>query len=536
MINGGATLTVGGAIGGAGFGLIKDGVGTLALSGSSGYSGPTSIVGGTLSLTGAGAINSSSGITVNGGSLLQTSTAAITPAVALTAGTVDGTTTINTVNVANNAAAVVAHGNGTVNPITIGSLNFSGAGTVSIITSTASQATPKIATTSLSTSAAGNVVITANNTAGIWNAGTYALMSYSGAIGGAGFAQFVSGQFVGLSSRQTVDLTNVGGVINAVIGGDTLVWTGALNGQWATAAQASPKNWKLSVSGAATDFSTLDAVTFNDSATTGNVNITGNVFAAGVQFANTAALPYTVSSSGGFGITNGIVSINGGGSVTITNNNTYAGGTVLNNGTLNINSGGTASPAASAIGTGPLTITGGTLDNTSGGNVTLATANAQNWNGDFTFKATSDLKFTRGDTAANPQLTNNAAARVTLGGTGTSRTVTVAAGQLTVGPIGSSGTLGLTKAGPGTLTIDSTSSTDNGAQSNIGGVLNVTDGLLRIGLQGASTGSDLNAGGLAGSGTIENGSNQTRWIILNQPTDQTFSGVLQDGTGGAGWV
>src|SRR5204863_9058244 len=71
-----------------------------------------------------------------------------------------------------------------------------------------------------------------------------------------------------------------------------------------------------------------------------------------------------------------------------------------------------------------------------------------------------------------------------------------------------------------------------GAQSNIG-VLNVTNGKVQIGLQGAASASDFNATGISGSGTIENGSNQTRWVILNQATNQTFSGVLQDGTGGA---
>ena len=504
--------------------LAKAGTGNLALSGVDTYTGATTVTAGTLSLTGAGSINASSGITVNGAGakFVQSSSVAVSTPVTVTLGTLDGTGTVNTATVANAAGAGVANGNGTLSPLTIGSLTFNGAGAMNVVMSPATASTAKIQTTTLATNAAGKVTVNATNTLGIWDPGTYSIVTYTGAIGGAGFSAFQAGTFASLGARQSATLSNsTPGLISVIIGGDRAVWTGAGDGNWDTAAH-SPKNWKLSSSSAPTDFVANDAVLFDDTATgTTTVNLTANVSTGAITF-NNSAKNYTIQTAGAFGITSGAVFLNGTGAVTLSSANTYAGGTNLNAGTLNINNAG-------AIGTGALTINGGTLDNSSGAPLTLTNHNAQNWNGDFAFTGTSDLKFSAGDAVANPQVTNNGAAAVTLGGTGSSRTVTVSSGNLTVGPI--SGGLGLTKAGAGSLTIDSSTGTGNAAQSTIGGELNVTGGLVQIGLPGAASASDFNVGGLAGSGTIENSSNQNRNVIVNNATDAVFSGVLQDGTG-----
>jgi autotransporter-associated beta strand protein len=125
-------------------------------------------------------------------------------------------------------------------------------------------------------------------------------------------------------------------------------------------------------------------------------------------------------------------------------NNGYAGGTTLANGTLVLNNN-------NALGTGALTINGGTLDSTVAG-VTLAN-NAQNWNGDFTFNGTQSL-----NTGTGP---------VTLG---SSRVVTVNAGNLTVGGIVSGAGDSLTLAGSGMLTLTS-SNTYTGDTIVSGGTL-----------------------------------------------------------------
>jgi autotransporter-associated beta strand protein len=77
-------------------------------------------------------------------------------------------------------------------------------------------------------------------------------------------------------------------------------------------------------------------------------------------------------------------SSNAAGVLNLTNANTYSGGTTVAAGVLDINNGG-SSTSNSAIGTGTLTITGGTINNTSGSAITLATNNAINLNGGFSF-------------------------------------------------------------------------------------------------------------------------------------------------------
>src|SRR4029079_15059513 len=87
---------------------------------------------------------------------------------------------------------------------------------------------------------------------------------------------------------------------------------------------------------------------------------------------------------------------------------------------------------------------------------------------------------------------------------------------------------GLTKAGAGTLTINSA------AISNIRCELNVAGGKVQIGLPGAAAINDFVTGGLASadpSTIVENSSNQARWIYVVSNTNETFAGTLQDGAG-----
>ncbi len=120
----------------------------------------------------------------------------------------------------------------------------------------------------------------------------------------------------------------------------------------------------------------------------------------------------------------------GAGTLTLSNNNSFAGGMNLRAGQLNINSEG-------AVGTGLFTISGGSvIDNTSGAPVTLSTPIQQSWAGNWTFKGTTNLDFS----VASIVFPEN-------------MTLTVNSNILSTEAALVGANKGVTKAGPGTWTI-----------------------------------------------------------------------------------
>ena len=502
--------------------MTNHGNGTLTLSGTNSYSGPTNqnagtlvitgtntttgqtnVNAGTLLVSGTGAIGGS-GIQINGGKLSVTSSAPVTPTVTVGNGTLNGSNaSLSTVVVANGSGAITnGVTTGDTGILTIGSLTFNGNGTLNLtLAGPAATTSPAIVTTSLATSGGSGVStgkVTINATNSTWNSGAYDLIGFS-SYAGPGISDFVLGSVTGLTPRQSDALSKVGNdIVLTISAGNVPVWTGALNSNWTTAILSAPKNWKLQTGGAATDFITADTVLFDDTAVTKSVNISdASVSPTSVTFNNSSS-NYTISSTGSFGIATGFVVKNGTGSVSLNTANSYTGGTTLNAGTINVNT-------ATAIGSGALTITGGKLDNTSGAAITLTTNNAVNVNGDFTYVGSNDLNVGTGN--------------VTLGGTGTVRSITVNAGTLTMGAIPVATGYGLTKAGNGTLALGN-------AVSNITGDLNVTGGAVSIGS------NDFFAGGLTGSGIVQNNGNISHTLHINSTTDETFAGTLQDGING----
>ncbi|MHA3770792.1 beta strand repeat-containing protein [Verrucomicrobiota bacterium sgz303538] len=162
--------------------------------------------------------------------------------------------------------------------------------------------------------------------------------------------------------------------------------------------------------------------------------------------------------SGDFGLTK-----SGNGALTLAGANTYTGGTTLTAGTLNLNH-------SSALGSGTFTISGGTIDNTSGSTVTLNGNNPQNWNADFAFAGTNDLNVGTGPITLNAD-----------------RTVTVAAGTLTVGGIISDG-FNLGKAGTGKLVLSAVNGYFGTTTINAGTVVvtNAANGNSSLGSLGGS--------------------------------------------------
>jgi rhamnogalacturonan endolyase len=131
------------------------------------------------------------------------------------------------------------------------------------------------------------------------------------------------------------------------VGISGLVWTGAAGTAWDT----TTTNWVDGL--VATTYVDGDLVTFNDSAASGNVVITGAVSPDYVLFAN-SNLNYVVSATGaGISGTTSLIKSNTG-SLTLSSANVYSGGTSLNGGTLILNN-------ATAAGTNAITLNGGTL-------------------------------------------------------------------------------------------------------------------------------------------------------------------------------
>lgn len=111
---GSATLTVGGAINGTGFGVTKNGSGTLKLDGASTYTGVTSISDGTVKLTGA--INSAN--VGNIGQVTVGDTFGANAILEIAGGTINATKTTSpsfAIGAANSSNGFVRMGSGTIN-------------------------------------------------------------------------------------------------------------------------------------------------------------------------------------------------------------------------------------------------------------------------------------------------------------------------------------------------------------------------------------------------------------------------------------
>ena len=163
-------------------------------------------------------------------------------------------------------------------------------------------------------------------------------------------------------------------------------------------------------------------------------------------------------SDSGFGVTvggaisgaaNATLTWAGTGALSLTGANTsFLGGVTVTNGLLNIGN-------VSALGTGTLTMQGGSFDNTTNGLITLA--NAQTWNGNFTFVGSSSITVSSSVTVA---LSGNSV--LTLNGTTATAAGINPLGTLVLGTGATSATVlisdssagkSLTVAGTGTLNL-----------------------------------------------------------------------------------
>jgi autotransporter-associated beta strand protein len=345
----------------------------------------------------------------------------------------------------------------------------------------------------------GTTTIQPNLINGVLGNGTYTLIS--GPSLASGDVSNLALSFG--ATRQTVALdtsTSPGSVLLKVSGNTaSLVWTGNLNtGAWDV---NTTQNW---VNGANPDvFFNLDAVKFDNSSTNGAVVLNTAIAPQSVTFDNSTT-NYTFTGTGTIGGSGAVVK-NGTGTVTYSQKQTYTGGTTVNAGTLVLTVGGsqgalngvlTVNPGATvqssikdSFGYGGgtnqvnvLNVNGGTVSHTSNDNLTLWAEQINMTGGvlQATGGTASQLDFGNGS-VLNVLASTNVA---TIAGNKFNmrqdvNLITVADGAAPVdllvsAPITSdTATRGLTKAGPGTMVVSSTS-TYGGPTTVNGGTLSVS--------------------------------------------------------------
>lgn len=520
--SGSGTETVGVVIGSSVTSVNQSGVSGLTLTATNLYTGATNITAGVLTLSGTGAGNSSSGFSINGSTakLLQTSSVAISPIVTLVEGIVDGTTTINFLNVGSAGAGstkVVTAGNGGAGTLAFGTLTLNGSANINL-TQAGAVFNSRLATTTLhALGAAGAVTFNLSNSS-LYSAGNYDLITYSSFASGS-LAQFSLAAIPGLTARQSAALFDSGTAIQLQISGAaaSLVWTGAQSAEWSTASIAGSKNW---LNGAAPDdFVTGDNVTFDDSGAT-------TVSIAGADVAPTSTTfnhSVNYALGGSFVISAGTLTKSGTGTLTINNANTYSGATTIQNGTIIIS-------ITNALPTGTNLILG---NNVAGAGATHGTLDLTNFSqtvggltvlGDSTTVSAADTiligagkTLTVNGNVAIGQPTGSTVPKFTASGGGALvvNGTTFQIGTNTVAlPSGSSATVDLTGLSSVTITLTGSLNIGDNSSSNAGkasslflpttgaGNTTITAAAMTVGTQGRN-----NAPGFVNSLVLGSGAN-----------------------------
>lgn len=421
--------------------LIKATGGNLTIAGAHTYTGSTAVNGGNLTLS-SGATLGTSGIAVNNtGTLFVASTA-------LTSGITVNNGGIANFSVTASSAPVVVNAGGTLTGEGgSGALSF-GSGTS---TFNFDATTPGAFTMASYTPNAGALVLL-TPTGGTTNGTPYLVLTNT-----AGFGS-LPGEFAA-SARGSLSLGGGNTTISFTpTAAASLLWKGNVNGNWDV---VNTQNWtNNSNNGTADRFYASDAVTFDDTASTGTVAVTGSGASVGsLSFTNNSTLNYSVTGSGI--ISAGALTKSGNGSVAIGNTVTAAGVSV-SGGSLSLN-------AATTLGASDITVGNGTL--------TLSAANT----------ATGNITLNSGGTL-NANIGSNATIGA-LGSFASGRTVTLNGGTLNYGGAGTISTenMNLSVTGDSVLGVTNAAATlrTGGTFSGTGNLTVTGPGILGLGKNSA---------------------------------------------------
>jgi autotransporter-associated beta strand protein len=303
-------------------GVTKVGSGTLTLTGANSFSGGLNVMNGTVLLQGAAASAGSGSITVQPGASFGGNGGAGGSVTVMSGGTLQW---------AGSAGSL---------PLSIGSLTLGSSSTDITTNNLPLYFGAKIANT-------GALVVNGTSIINLVGAapavGVYDLITYSGAIGGAGLAGFRLGP---LPYGVVAHLQDSGTAVQlniSAINSEPGIWVGNVAGEWNLAGGL---EWKGANSGNPQAYHEFDVVSFDDSASNFTVNVTADVTPASISVNNSTA--YTFSGVGGIlGYT--ALAKDGPGTLTIANSNSFVGGTYISNGVVQVGNGGTNGAIAGNI-------------------------------------------------------------------------------------------------------------------------------------------------------------------------------------------
>ncbi len=343
--------------------LTKAGSGTLTLSGANSYTGATAVNGGKLFVSGSlgnTAVTLASGATLVGNGPIAGAVNALSGSTLAGASIISGLTTLS--------------GGGTVSPgnapaergilTTFGGFTVTGSGTLVFDLSNSPVGNNDRVYVTGGSGYLGGLTNTfqINMADGVLGAGSYKLIDCAAGVPLA--VQYSTTSMVlqinaPTSTRQTFGMQRTGsgtagGYVRLNVTNDagSLVWTGANGNTW-------DLNTTVNFSGGPSGdnkFYNLDKIDFTDSASTGNVTLTGNLQPRELVVWN-QVLNYVFNATAGAIVGNGSLVKTGIKSLTIAasgTGNTYSGGSILYDGTLAVS-------GANPLGTGTITMNGGIL-------------------------------------------------------------------------------------------------------------------------------------------------------------------------------